>query len=540
MLSFFELFSSSSLYFLVTCALTYCVVDTLRAHAVIRKQANIPVAGGLSIPTPRFFTNLLFAWRAADILERGYRKFTNRPFQLVREDGGVLVLPSSMLEELAALPDRVATAHGALEHDLLGRYTGLDIVLKTRLHHTIVQRRLTTRLKDVIPNMEKALTTAFNDWFPKPKNDNWTNFQPYQDISKIMARFTAEVLVSPEFSDNPVWLEIAVQYTENLFRTIVILRLFPSWLHPIICWFVPSWWRVQSYIKSSKQLLGPRVKELLEMNDNGTWAPQLDEKGDLNIMAWLIGTVKGPERNADRLAHVQVVTALASVHTTMLRIVNVLYDIHSAGPGLVDELRAEIEDVATAQKNWTDSAYDHLHKLDSVLRESQRLSPPTTLGLKRLFREPWTFKNGLHVEPGTYVCLPVYAIENDPERVPDPARFDGLRHYRQAMNAKGDNNGNNKASSGDDFRFSTPSPTSLSFGYGKAACPGRFFASVAIKMVFVKLLSEYEFRFVPEDVGDGTQRVAQRPRNYMVHEFLFPWPWDWLQMRRRNGGICPL
>lgn len=158
--------------------------------------------------------------------------------------------------------------------------------------------------------------------------------------------------------------------------------------------------------------------------------------------------------------------------------------------------------------------------------------------MKRLFKEPYTFKNGLHVNPNTYVCMPVFAIENDPELVPNPTKFDGLRHYRLAttvkMSASRKGDGES-ARAVHDFSFSTPSPTALSFGYGKAACPGRFFASLIIKMVFVKLLSEYDFQFVPKSDG----RPGRRPSNYMVHEFLFPWPWDWMHVKRREGSHCP-
>jgi iron-sulfur cluster repair protein YtfE (RIC family) len=89
------------------------------------------------------------------------------------------------------------------------------------------------------------------------------------------------------------------------------------------------------------------------MNDEGSWIPTIDKGQDLNIMAWLIDMVKGHERNADRLAHVQVITALAAVHTTVLRMVNVLYDLHANDPALIAELRAEIEEVANGPKGWT-------------------------------------------------------------------------------------------------------------------------------------------------------------------------------------------
>ncbi|RYP56826.1 hypothetical protein DL771_011601 [Monosporascus sp. 5C6A] len=205
--------------------------------------------------------------------------------------------------------------------------------------------------------------------------------------------------------------------------------------------------------------------------------------------------------------------------------VNVLYDL-TANPYLFKELQTEIDTVAGDSGEWTNAPYDKLLKLDSVLRESQRMSPPTLTGLKRLFHQPYTFKNGLHIAEGTYVCMPTYTIENDPEITSNPESFDGLRSYRlYKQQQKGDVDDSAKQ-----YLFSSPTKTNLNFGYGKAACPGRFFASLTIKMLFVKLITEYEFKFLP---GTG------RPSNLMVHEFLFSWPWQKVLVKRKQDGACP-
>ena len=59
------------------------------------------------------------------------------------------------------------------------------------------------------------------------------------------------------------------------------------------------------------------------------------------------------------------------------------------------------------------------------------------------------------------------------------------------------------------FRYATTGRTNMSFGHGKNTCPGRFFASLAVKMVMVKLLTEYDFKSLPG---------ATRPSNLMFHE----------------------
>lgn len=285
---------------------------------------------------------------------------------------------------------------------------------------------------------------------------------------------------------------------------------------------LPSYYKGWELLDRGKKLLGPQIQTLLKKNDAGAWQPSDDNPDDLNVLSWLTSFAKGRDRRADIIGHVMVMVALAAVHTTLLRMVNVLYDVVADPTDLQQQLLEEIAGVA--RRGWNDNGnpYDALLKLDSVLRESQRMSPPTTLGMKRLFKEPYTFQDGTQVEAGTYACMPVYAIENDPLTTPNPEKFDGLRAFRASREADSDQ--------AHEFLFSSPGTDFLNFGYGKTACPGRFFASIAVKMVIVKALTDYEFKFLPN---------TRRPENILVHEFLFTWPWTKMLIRRRRQGSCP-
>lgn len=471
-------------------------------------------------------------------------KFKARAFQLIRGDGSIVVLPISLLDELSTLPASIASPNGALEHDLLGPYTGLDLILESRLHHSIVQRKLTPRLGVLTPGLENELKSAFEDYFPAC--DDWTEFTPYQLFGMISARLSGRALVGTALCRNPTWLDISFNYTENrkptsgslplrlteladtfsVFRTVVLLRLFPDWIRPLLCRALPSYWHGQKYVRSAKALLGPKIRDLLCRSDDGSWSPE-DNEDDSNVLSWLVDTAKGRDRDPDTLAHVEVLLALASVHTTLLRMVNVLYDL-AANPGYFRELQVEIESEAESKQGWNAASYSQLQKLDSVLRESQRMSPPTIMGMKRLFKQTYTFSDGLNIPKGTYACLPTYSIENDPEHTPYPDFFDGLRSYRRRQQTwTSDNklNGNN-----DEHQFSSTERTILNFGYGKSACPGRYFASLVIKILFVKLLTEYEIKFLPG---------MERPKNIVAHEFLFCWPWQGMMVRRKKDGACP-
>lgn len=82
---------------------------------------------------------------------------------------------------------------------------------------------------------------------------------------------------------------------------------------------------------------------------------------------------------------------------------------------------------------------------------------------------------------------PTYSIYHDDELFPDPETFDGFRAYKLRQ-----------ASTLNDVQarntFVNVSDQNLGFGYGRHACPGRFFANNEIKMILAKLLLQYDIK----------------------------------------------
>lgn len=79
-------------------------------------------------------------------------------------------------------------------------------------------------------------------------------------------------------------------------------------------------------------------------------------------------------------------------------------------------------------------------------------------------------------------------------------------------------------------QFATTERTQLNFGHGKAACPGRFFASLEIKIILVRFIMNYDFKLVPG---------GKRPTNLRAHEFIFPNPEGELLVREREKSESP-
>ena len=117
------------------------------------------------------------------------------------------------MKEFANLPIHIASPQVALDHDLLGYYTGINLLLEDRLHSSIVQRKLTPNIPLLLPRIEEAVSAALGRSLPA--SGDWTEIQPYHALSLVAATVSAEALVGPEFSKNPIWLECSLNYTES-------------------------------------------------------------------------------------------------------------------------------------------------------------------------------------------------------------------------------------------------------------------------------------------------------------------------------------
>ena len=107
---------------------------------------------------------------------------------------------------------------------------------------------------------------------------------------------------------------------------------------------------------------------------------------------WLMSEAKGVERSVEGLARRLLLVNFAAIHTTSQAsenagfsppdnlvltiacpqtITHALYRLLS-NPEYIEPLRQEVEAVV-AEEGWTKAAMDKMHKIDSFLRESQRL-----------------------------------------------------------------------------------------------------------------------------------------------------------------------
>lgn len=196
----------------------------------------------------------------------------------------------------------------------------------------------------------------------------------------------------------------------------------------------------------------------------------------------------------------------------------------AAEPEIASMLRDEVREVlAKTGGEFTAKGLQDMKKHDSFVKELLRFHPlqackrssnPCFVFVpllmlsfayiatsQRKVVQPITLSNGQVLPAGVIVEAPNAPVCGDAEIFEDPHVFDPLRFYkvRQAKDAA---NANSKRS---DMVASSQlvgsSALSLTWGYGRHACPGRFFAANEIKMITGKVLMQYEIK-LPDGVTE--------------------------------------
>lgn len=185
-----------------------------------------------------------------------------------------------------------------------------------------------------------------------------------------------------------------------------------------------------------------------------------------------------------------------------------------------------------------------MYKVDSFLKESMRYSGlrackrhlhlpynlkfigfPVSMTRKAL--RPYTFSDGTHIPEGTFVFAGASAMHFDPKHYRNGDRFDGFRFANLGQQRGG---GTNKE--GSRYQLVTTTSDYLVWGYGRRACPGRFFAALELKLFLAHLVMNYDIKF--SGVLEG------RPSDFWVEANCLPNLNAKVMFKKRDDSTVPL
>ena len=164
--------------------------------------------------------------------------------------------------------------------------------------------------------------------------------------------------------------------------------------------------------------------------------------------------------------------AFAAMATTGAAATNIFLDILSASPQfhLYETLRFEAESIFKLEADWTSSAsMKSMTNIDSTIRESLRRNTLQSRGLLKqvMPKDGITLPDGTHVPQGTWLGVPVQAIQRDHELYSNPHEYDPLRFARLKTIAEEESK--DDPSAGRNLDAAQPSDKYISFSYGRSS-----------------------------------------------------------------------
>lgn len=120
----------------------------------------------------------------------------------------------------------------------------------------------------------------------------------------------------------------------------------------------------------------------------------------------------------------------------------------------------------------------------AVPYEHHTLLSICTASFERKVLQTFTLSTNHVIPAGVHIEVASHPLSFDPEVVSDPDTFDHLRSYKMRTMKGAERGGANQ--------FVTTSPSNLTWGYGRHACPGRFFAALEAKLMVARALLDYD------------------------------------------------
>lgn len=328
---------------------------------------------------------------------------------------------------------------------------------------------------------------------------------------KLINRSSSRIIVGDKLCRSEQWLDTVTKYTENLGIVIILLRPFPLFMRPLIAKLLPPVYYLRDTLARVKDdIFVPMILARREAEEND---PSYEKPDD--FMQWMTETADTElDEKPENIAHgLMIIMALAVIHTSTMLITQGLYDL-MVHPEYLEPLRREI--METLKNGWANATKTELAnqtRLDSFLRESQRLNPTSEINVQRIVKDTIIFDDGFMLPRGTHISFPAGPLSRDPDLIDSPETFDGFRWCKDE-----------DEECGGDAKSSKPKPKNTSivnigklnlhFGYGRSACPGRFFAANTAKAILSRLLLEYDLKF--EEGKEG-----KRPMNIRNGEQIF-------------------
>ncbi|KAI0714778.1 cytochrome P450 [Earliella scabrosa] len=473
---------------------------------------SIPAVGS-TLPILSYGGAFRFLRDAQQVLQEGCAKYHGRAFRVATLDGWVVVLSGSdLVEELRRRPDdEFSFKEGAMSSFHLD-YT---LTKENDLHVEVIRDRLTRNLPLLATSLSEEIAAAFDTHFPESDTE-WTAVPALDFSRKVICQVTNRAFVGVPTCRDTRFIDLASSFRTGVVVSGSILTLVPSRLR----WLVgPLLRRVKNDVRRASGVLAPiieRHRKRASYTSGGKPAERAD-----SVLQWL---AEDRSLTAYAIAERTMLMNLASVDPAANALTSALYYLGES-PSLVEALRDEVRPIIESQ-GWSMAAFDKMLKVDSFLKESQRLNTDFLTFIRKAKKDV-TLSDGSRIPAGTVVAVASESAHLSATKYgPDPAAFDPFRFARMRA----------EAGQGPQHQWVNTSADYLAFGYGRHAYPGRFFATAELKATLAHLVLRYDVTLAPATEGSehSDVNVTVRPENVRLGPANLPSMTAKVLFRRRH------
>ncbi|KAI1423459.1 cytochrome P450 [Xylaria sp. FL1777] len=445
-----------------------------------------------------------FVNHGRDIIREGYFKYKESMFVVQTTDIERVVVGVKYARELNAYPESVLSTRKAMSKRHLGKYTAVDVILTSTLQNDICRVQLTQNLSTLVPIMREEAVY----WVTRTvmATQHGEGLPAQNSILHITAGISSRVFIGFPACRHPKWIETSIGYTRDVFRVSTALQAYPEFVRPLVVRWLDCTKQLDERLRTAELFLNPifagRLTERLQKQTN--------DKANHDLIQWMVDACCGEDSDPSVLTRKIMFLTLAAIHTTTMSVTHAIFDL-CAMPYYIEHLRQEISEV-TSKHGWSLLAINDFKLLDSFVKESQRVNHPGLLSFNRKVLKTLYLSDGRRLPAGTFISMPTEAVAHDPVMYSNPDTFDGYRYYHRRQDS---------TSGSQQHQFSSIGSNNLAFGYGKSACPGRFFASAQIKMIIATIIMSYDISFPnnclvrPPNVYSG-ERIGPNPTQTVV------------------------
>ncbi|KAG6330777.1 hypothetical protein ID866_8313 [Astraeus odoratus] len=446
------------------------------------------------------WTAIKFLVHGQKYLQEGYERYKPHPFKVLTLYGWLVILNREHLGDIANTSEADFSFHESANDYIKVEYTFGSEVYRNPYHQWIIQTQLSRNLASLCPDIKDEMVNVFSELIT---GNEWRTLPAFQSICQIISRMSNRVFVGLPLCRDPGWNAFNIALPDAVIKEALILRLFPTFIQPWIARYVTG--QVERTRKGATYL-GPMIEERqrhMDMYPGKTW---LDKPND--FLQWCLDS--GREPSVMHLTQRMMTMNFASIHTTTNTFTQALY-LLAANPEYALLLREEVERIVE-EDGWTKEALGKMRRIDSFLKETLRYQGTAWVTGQRKALKDIKLSDGTLIPKGTITLVSTSGIHHDPEVYDNADVFEPFRFADLGEANK--------------YQLVAVNSASLSFGYGKVACPGRFFVAVILKLLLAHIVVSFDVKL---------DENGPQPKNLLLGYAIVADPKARVMFRRRSN-----